>query len=174
MRYLSDRMSLLSNYRLKELIKNESDMSEEEYKSFLNELRKSELLVPIQVELDSIDLNEIIPNEMNRIEREIDFHLKSYIGNDGKRTIPIFTDEEDIMEVKLNTTVGSMFMRDLAESIEPLKDSFDIIVINPKSENSFEISVGEFLELFDEEREFEDLMCEIENDEEFIEELKNE
>ena len=167
-------MSLLSNYRLKELMKRESDMSEEEHRKFLNELRKSELLVPIQVELDSIDLREIIPNEMNRIEREIDFHLKSYIGHDGKRTIPIFTDEEDIMETKLNTTVGSMFMRDLAESIEPIMGSFDIIVINPKSENRFEISIEEFLELFDEEREFEDLMIEIENDEEFIEELKKE
>ena len=167
-------MSLLSNYRLKELMKKESDMSEEEHRKFLNELRKSELLVPIQVELDSIDLREIIPNEMNRIEREIDFHLKSYIGHDGKRTIPIFTDEKDIMETKLNTTVGSMFMRDLAESIEPIRNSFDIIVINPKSENRFEISIEEFLELFDEEREFEDLMIEIENDEEFIEELKKE
>ena len=63
-------------------------------------------------------------------------------------------------------------MRDLFKTITPIKDSFDQIVINPKSENSFKISIDEFLGLFDEEKEFEDLMKEIENDKEFQEMLK--
>ena len=165
-------MSLLSNFRLKELMKKETEMSEEEYNNFLNEFRRSELFLPLQVELDSIDLNEMELNEVNEINQELEFRLKAYINKDGKRTIPLFTDEEDIRSIKLNTTVGSIFMRDLFKTITPIKDSFDQIVINPKSENSFKISIDEFLGLFDEEKEFEDLMKEIENDEEFQEMLK--
>ena len=147
-------------------------MSEEEYNNFLNEFRRSELFLPLQVELDSIDLNEMELNEVNEINQELEFRLKAYINKDGKRTIPLFTDEEDIRSIKLNTTVGSIFMRDLFKTITPIKDSFDQIVINPKSENSFKISIDEFLGLFDEEKEFEDLMKEIENDKEFQEMLK--
>lgn len=165
-------MSLLSNFRLKELMKKETEMSEEEYNNFLNEFRRSELFLPLQVELDSIDLNEMELNEVNEINQELEFRLKAYINKDGKRTIPLFTDEKDIRSIKLNTTVGSIFMRDLFKTITPIKDSFDQIVINPKSENSFKISIDEFLGLFDEEKEFEDLMKEIENDEEFQEMLK--
>ena len=165
-------MSLLSNFRLKELMKKETEMSEEEYNNFLNEFRRSELFLPLQVELDSIDLNEMELNEVNEINQELEFRLKAYINKDGKRTIPLFTDEEDIRSIKLNTTVGSIFMRDLFKTITPIKDSFDQIVIKKKNENSFKISIDEFLGLFDEEKEFEDLMKEIENDKEFQEMLK--
>lgn len=167
-------MSMLSNYRLKELLKKESEMTDEEYELFLNEFRKSELFIPIQVDLDSLDLKDVQLNEINHINQEINFRLKSYESKDKKRTIPLFTDEHEIERLKLNTTVGSLFMRDLCESIMPIRDSFDQIIINPKSEKSFKISVDEFLDLFDEDREFEDLMKEIENDEEFIEMMKKE
>ncbi len=167
-------MSILSNYKLKELMKKETEMTKEEYEIFLNEFRKSELFIPIQVELDSLDLNELEVNKINKVNQEINFRLKSYLSKDNKRTIPLFTDEKEIEKLELNTTVGSLFMRDLYESIIPIKDSFDQIVIDPKSENRFKISVDEFLNLFDEKKEFEDLMKEIENDEEFKEMLKRE
>ena len=165
---------MLSNYRLEELLKKESEMTDEEYGLFLNEFRKSELFIPIQVDLDSLDLKDVQLNEINHINQEINFRLKSYESKDKKRTIPLFTDEHEIEMLKLNTTVGSLFMRDLCESIMPIRDSFDQIIINSKSEKSFKISVDEFLDLFDEDREFEDLMKEIENDEEFIEMMKKE
>ena len=155
-------------------MKKETEMDEEEYEIFLNEFKKSELFIPIEVELESLDLNEIQVNEINRINQQIDFRLKSYISKDYKRTIPLFTDEKAIERLELTTTVGSLFMRDLYESIIPIKDSFDQIVIDPKSENSFKISIEEFFDLFDEEKEFEELMKEIENDEEFIEMMKKE
>ena len=142
-------MSILYNERLEELMKIQSEMSEEENEHFLNEFRKSELLVPLQIELDSLDLK---------------FHLKSFVGPNGIKVIPIFTDEENIHDVQLNTTVGSLFMRDLYKSIVPIQDSFDQIIINPSAENEYKISIDEFLSLFDEEREFEDLMKEIEEE----------
>lgn len=145
-------------------MKKQNEMTEEENAEFLNEFRKSELLVPLQIELDSLDLENINPNGLNEINKEVRFHLKSFTGPDGKRTIPIFTDEEDIHKIKLNTTVGSLFMRDLNKSIIPIKDSFDEIIINPSSENEYKISIDDFLNLFDEKREFEDLMKEIESE----------
>ena len=145
-------------------MKKQSEMSEEENEHFLNELRKSELLVPLQIELDSLDLENMNLDGLNEINKEVKFHLKSFTGPDGKRTIPIFTDEENIHDVKLNTTVGSLFMRDLYNSILPIQDSFDEIIINPSSPNEYKISIGDFLSLFDEEREFEDLMKEIESE----------
>ena len=52
-------MSILYNERLEELMKIQSEMSEEENEHFLNEFRKSELLVPLQIELDSLDLENM-------------------------------------------------------------------------------------------------------------------
>ena len=59
-------------------------------------------------------------------------------------------------------------MRDLYRSIILIQDSFDQIIINPSAENEYKISIDDFMALFDEEREFEDLMKEIE--EEMVEE----
>ena len=163
-------MTILFNDNLESMMKKQSEMTEEENEHFLNEFRKSELLVPLQIELDSLDLENMNLNGLNEINKEVKFHLKSFTDEDGKRTIPIFTDEENIHEVKLNTTVGSLFMRDLYKSILPIQDSFDEIVINPTNVNAYKISIDDFLNLFDEEREFEDLMKEIE--EEMLEEEK--
>ncbi len=163
-------MSLLYNDKLESLMKEQSLMSEEEKEHFLNELRKSELLVPLQIELESLDLENMNLNGLNELNKEVKFHLKSFTGPDGKRTVPIFTDEENIHDVQLNTTVGSLFMRDLYKSILPIQDNFDVIIINPTNINSYEISIEDFLNLFDEEREFEDMMKEIE--EEMLEDEK--
>ena len=160
----SDIMSILFNEKLESMMKKQSEMTEEENTHFLNEFRKSELLVPLQIELDSLDLENMNLNGLNEINKEVKFHLKSFTDSDGKRTIPIFTDEENIHDIKLNTTVGSLFMRDLYKSILPIQDSFDEIVVNPTNVNAYEISIDDFLALFDEDREFEDLMKEIEEE----------
>lgn len=157
-------MSVLYNDRLESLMRKQSEMSEEENEHFLNEFRKSELMVPLQIELDSLDLENINLNGLNEINKEVKFHLKSFIGPNGIKVIPIFTDEEYIHDAKLNTTVGSLFMRDLYESILPIQDNFDQIIINPSAENEYKISIDDFMNLFDEEREFEDLMKEIEEE----------
>ena len=157
-------MSILFNNKLESMMKEQSEMTEEENEHFLNEFRKSELLVPLQIELDSLDLENMNLNGLNEINKEVRFHLKSFTGPDEKRTIPIFTDEENIHDIKLNTTVGSLFMRDLYKSILPIHDSFDEIVINPTNVNAYKISIEDFLNLFDEKREFEDLMKEIEEE----------
>jgi hypothetical protein len=157
-------MSLLFNTKLESLMKKQSEMTEEENEHFLNEFRKSELLVPLQIELDSLDLENMNLDGLNEINKEVRFHLKSFIGPNEIKVIPIFTDEENIHDVNLNTTVGSLFMRDLYKSIVPIQDSFDEIIINPSSDNEYKISIEDFMALFDEEREFEDLMKEIEEE----------
>ena len=45
-----------------------------------------------------------------------------------------------------------------------MRNSFDQIIINPSAENEYKISIDDFLSLFDEEREFEDMMKEIEEE----------
>ena len=157
-------MSILFNDKLESLMKKQSEMTEEENEHFLNEFRKSELLVPLQIELDSLDLENLNLDGLNEINKEVKFHLKSFSDSKGNRTIPIFTDEENIHDVQLNTTVGSLFMRDLYKSILPIQDNFDLIVVNPTNANAYKIRIDDFMALFDEEREFEDLMKEIEEE----------
>ena len=157
-------MSILFNDKLESLMKKQSEMNEEENEHFLNEFRKSELLVPLQIELDSLDLENLNIDGLNEINKEVKFHLKSFSDSKGNRTIPIFTDEENIHDVQLNTTVGSLFMRDLYKSILPIQDNFDLIVVNPTNANAYKIRIDDFMALFDEEREFEDLMKEIEEE----------
>ena len=55
-------------------------------------------------------------------------------------------------------------MRDLYKSILPIQDNFDLIVVNPTNANAYKIRIDDFMALFDEEREFEDLMKEIEEE----------
>ena len=157
-------MSILFNDKLESLMRKQSEMTEEENEHFLNEFRKSELLVPLQIELDSLDLENLNIDGLNEINKEVKFHLKSFSDSNGNRTIPIFTDEENIHDVQLNTTVGSLFMRDLYKSILPIQDNFDLIVVNPTNANAYKIRIDDFMALFDEEREFEDLMKEIEEE----------
>ena len=157
-------MSILFNDKLESLMRKQSEMTEEENEHFLNEFRKSELLVPLQIELDSLDLENLNIDGLNEINKEVKFHLKSFSDSNGNRTIPIFTDEENIHDVQLNTTVGSLFMRDLYKSILPIQDNFDLIVVNPTNANAYKIRIDDFMSLFDEEREFEDLMKEIEEE----------
>ena len=77
-------MSILFNTTLESLMKRQSEMTEEENEHFLNELRKSELLVPLQIELDSLDLENMNLNGLNEINKEVKFHLKSFTDGDGK------------------------------------------------------------------------------------------
>ena len=74
-------MSLLFNTKLESLMKNQSEMTEEENDVFLNEFRKSELLVPLQIELDSLDLENMNLDGLNEINDEVKFHLKIFIGD---------------------------------------------------------------------------------------------
>ena len=60
-------------------MKNQSEMTEEENDVFLNEFRKSELLVPLQIELDSLDLENMNLDGLNEINDEVKFHLKIFI-----------------------------------------------------------------------------------------------
>ena len=122
------------------------------------------LEVPFGDSFFSVSYNSNIPKIEREINKEVSFKLKSYQNSAGKMILPIFTDKEDIERLKLNTTAGSLFMRDLYKSIVPIQDSFDQIIINPSAENEYKISIDEFLSLFDEEREFEDLMKEIEEE----------
>ena len=86
-------MSILFNDKLESLMRKQSEMTEEENEHFLNEFRKSELLVPLQIELDSLDLENLNIDGLNEINKEVKFHLKSFSDSNGNRTIPIFTDE---------------------------------------------------------------------------------
>ena len=70
-------MSILFNTKLESLMKKQSEMTEMEKEHFLNELRKSELLVPLQIELDSLDLENMNLDGLNEINKEVKFHLKS-------------------------------------------------------------------------------------------------
>ena len=152
-------MSLLYNDKLESLMKKQSEMSEEENEHFLNELRKSELLVPLQIELESLDLENMNLNGLNEINKEVKFHLKSFTGPEGKRTVPIFTDEEngdrniylftDTNELeKAGYQIKSIAVNvmELSIILAQFDIDFNYIVINPYSVDSYKIDFNEFLE----------------------------
>ena len=62
-------MTILYNDKLESLMKKQSEMTEDENEHFLNEFRKSELLVPLQIELESLDLENMNLNGLNEINK---------------------------------------------------------------------------------------------------------
>lgn len=128
-------MSNLDNSKLKELMKIEPDsMDKYEYESFVNEFKKSQLLLPVEV------------SSKAQIDEPLSFKPIVLEQNNCK-SIPLFTDNEEFKKNNSSVSVIAIFMKDLKDMLEDLSE-IDGIIINPDSKYTVCIDLDSFLDLF--------------------------
>ena len=131
-------MSNLDNAKLKELMKIEPEsMSKEEYGSFVDEFKKAQLLLPVEIysKAQSDEINEPLSFKPMVIEEN------------GCKCIPLFTDNDELKRDKPPVSVIAIFMKDLKDMLEDSPE-IDEIMINPSSEYSICIDLDSFFDLF--------------------------
>lgn len=123
------------NRKLKELISlpNE-EASPEDDELLVEELKKAQLIMPIEVISHDDD----------------DFNFKPVkIGDDDKNEfIALFTDEDELIKTNVEFSVINISTKNLAEMIKDTGDEYYGIAINPFSKYSLAIPLSEFLNLF--------------------------
>ena len=129
-------MTNLDNIKLKELMKIEPEsMSKQEYESFVEEFKKSQLLLPVEIYSNN-DVNEPLSFKPVTIEEN------------GCKCIPLFTDNEELKKGNPPVSTIAIFMKDLKDMLE---NAFEIdeIMINLSSEYTMCIDLNSFFDLFE-------------------------
>ena len=123
------------NGKLKELISlpNE-EASPEDDELLVEELKKAQLIMPI----------EVLSHD------EDDFNFKPVkIGDEDKNEfIALFTDEDELIKANVEFSVINISSKNLAEMINATGDEYYGIAINPFSKYSLAIPLSEFIDLF--------------------------
>ena len=123
------------NGKLKELISlpNE-EASPEDDELLVEELKKAQLIMPI----------EVLSHD------EDDFNFKPVkIGDEDKNEfIALFTDEDELIKANVEFSVINISSKNLAEMVRDTGDEYYGIAINPFSKYSLAIPLSEFIDLF--------------------------
>lgn len=129
-------MSTLDNVKLKKLMKIEPEyMSKQEYGSFVEEFKDSQLLLPVKIYSN------------NNINEPLSFK-PIIIEENGCKCIPLFTDNDELKKDNHSGSTIAIFMKDLKDMLE---DSFEIdeIIINPSSDYTICIDLDSFFNIFE-------------------------
>lgn len=140
-------MTETDNTRLTELLKVKVETASDEHLMELTEeLKKSQLLMPIEItsKFEMGDLNE---GDVFQLDEPLRFKPISLTDDFGNDLIPLFSDESQI-EGKIS--VIGMYTQDLADSFKSGYDeNVDGIVFNPFSENPIMLPMPTFINMFE-------------------------
>lgn len=128
-------MGNLDNNKLKELMKIEPEaMDKNEYESFVNEFKNSQLLLPVEIQANA-SVNEPLSFKPIVIEEN------------NCKCIPLFTDNDELKKDNPPVSVIAIFMKDLKDMLEDASE-IDEIMINPSSKYTVCIDLDSFFDLF--------------------------
>lgn len=146
------RQTMVDNSRLEELIKemDEGFIGPGKREEFNDLLKKSQLFMPVVFSQNMEDAVENShPGEIFVPEGQVGFDI-NYIKLAGnERAVPLFTSEELIESVGLQSSTIAIFMSDL---VKMLKESnrYSLVAINPFTDLLVQIPFSSFLALFNE------------------------
>ena len=122
------------NEKLKELIEiPEDSLTPEDDELLVEELRKAELIMPIEV--ISTDDDE-----------SFEFKPMKISNPDNQKFIPLFSDEDELIKSDVEFSVINITSKNLAKMISD--DECFGIAINPFSKYSLAIPLNEFVKIF--------------------------
>lgn len=124
------------NFRLEELIKKSSDLQMN--REILEILENSRLFLPVVFRQF---------REAPDFSGEFGFDIVGIPDGEGNKTIPLFTSLKIAESNPLKFPVISVMMSDLAEILKQ-SDEYDSVSINPFTENFYNLSLDEFLDIF--------------------------
>lgn len=122
------------NKKLKELIElPEDSITTEDDELLVEELRKAELIMPI----------EVISTED---DESFEFKPVKISNPDNQEFIPLFSDEDELVKADVEFEIINITSKNLAEMISD--DECFGIAINPFSKYSLAIPLNEFVKIF--------------------------
>jgi len=130
---------LIDNTKLEGLIEFGETNNLKNEEEFLKLLKTSQLFVPV-------DLTKDIFTGLDFEGNEIGFDIKCLTADNGLRAVPLFTNRDILTEKKLETPTLALDMVNVAGIV--LEGEYDVIVINPFTEMSTDISRDAFIGMF--------------------------
>ena len=140
-------MTETKNTKLTELLEVKVEKASDEHLKILTEeLRKSQLLMPIEITSNfEIDENMKV-GDVGEFEEPLRFKPISLTDDFGNNLIPLFSEES---EIKGQVSVMGMYTQDLADSFASGHDkSVDGVVFNPFGENPIMLPMETFIGMF--------------------------
>jgi hypothetical protein len=139
-------MTETDNRKLTELLKVKVETASDEHLQMLTEeLKKSQLLMPIEI-TSNFNPENLKEGEVGEFEEPLRFKPISLTDDFGNNLIPLFSEES---EIKSPVSVMGMYIPDLADSFASGYDkSVDGVVFNPFSENPIMLPMETFIKMF--------------------------
>ena len=138
--------------RLEELMMiNPEIMTIEEQNMFLDELKKSELYLPIEIVSDSFDFKNEDVGKTLELDEPLKFKPVKIYDSNNNVILPLFTSSENFKNSEIDSSSILMHTEDLANMLNDGRDDFDEIMINPSTETPISMDIDSFLDLFSED-----------------------
>ena len=137
-----------NNSKLNELLKVKVETASKEHLVMLTEeLRKSQLILPVEI-TSKIDLENAEVGEVRELDEPLRFkpiHLTDDFGNE---LIPLFSDDSQVKEA---SSCMVMYCEDLANTFKSSPEGIDGVVFNPFGENPIMLPMDTFVNMFSNE-----------------------
>lgn len=142
----------VNNKLLEELmVINPEVMTIEEQNLFLDELKKSQLYLPIEIVSEPFDFDEGDVGKTLELNEPLKFKPVKIYDSNNTVILPLFTSSKNFKDSQIDSSSILMHTEDLANMLTEGKDDFDEIMINPSSETPLSIDIDSFLDLFSED-----------------------
>lgn len=139
-----------NNEKLIELMKiDPSNVTPEVNSKFLEELKKSQLIIPIEITSNSFNFDEMEVGETMSLNEPLRFKPVKLTNDEGKTAFPLFTSSEIMEEINLQASCIAMFTEDIVINFAEAKDEFDLLLINPGTNHFIGMEFNAFLNLFE-------------------------
>ena len=141
--------AVVDNSRLEELLENFFNLPVEGKNEFVEILKDSRLFMPIEVNVDALDSENIKVGQV--MEGPLGFDIK-YLENENGKTVPLFTSKEVMEKAEIRVSTFVVYMSDLADMLKQT-DRYSSVTINPFTKSGLDIRMETFLGLFEEPSE---------------------
>ncbi|WP_305555230.1 SseB family protein [Methanobrevibacter sp. V74] len=133
------------NKKLKELISiPECEASSKDDELLVEELKKAQLIMPIEI----ISADALKNSTIENIEEPLRFKPLKIADDNENQFIALFSDEDEVIKSNVEFDVINIYTENLAEIIQDSDGEYFGIAINPFSKFSLAIPLNEFIELF--------------------------
>ena len=138
-----------NNRKLEELMEiNPELMSIGEQNLFLDELKKTQLYLPIEIVSNSFYFDEMDVGKALNLKEPLKFKPIKVYDSENNIILPLFTSSAKFKESLIESSTIIMHTEDLANMLNEGGDEFDEIMINPSSKTPISMSINSFLDLF--------------------------
>ena len=141
----------IDNSKLEEILQIEpAEMTPKDQAEFLNLLKESNLILPVEITMGGFDLENAQVGDVITTKEETGFRIRPFADENQNFIVPLFTSDKIMEELGFKSNCMVMNTSDIADMIENSSINYHAIVINPNTEYSMGMDIAHFLNLFKE------------------------